>query len=64
MTGANFDLKYLSYFWINFQNSCDFHVANFLNFLKLPQLLHIEWTLFEKMTKNKVKSDLWDNLYW
>ena len=29
VTGANFDLNYLSYFWINFQNSCGYHVANF-----------------------------------
>ena len=29
VAGANFDLNYLSYFWINFQNSCGYHVANF-----------------------------------
>ena len=28
MTGANFDLYYLSYFQINFQNSCGYHAAN------------------------------------
>ena len=28
-TGANFDLNYLSYLRINFQNFCGYHVANF-----------------------------------
>ena len=32
LTGANFDLKYLSYFWIDFQNSCAYIVDNFLTF--------------------------------
>ena len=32
LTGANFDLNYLSYFYIDFQNSCAYHVANFLKF--------------------------------
>ena len=36
---VNFDLNYLSHFRIDFQNSCAYHVANFLNFSKLPQLL-------------------------
>ena len=38
---GNFDLNYLSLFLIDFQNSCAYHVANFLNFSKLPQLLHV-----------------------
>ena len=25
----NFDLNYISYFWIKFKNSCGYHVANF-----------------------------------
>ena len=29
MTGANFDLNYLGYFWVKFKNSCGYHVANF-----------------------------------
>ena len=29
MTGANSDLNYLSYFKINFQNSCGYNVANY-----------------------------------
>ena len=29
VTGATFDLNYLSYFEINFKNSCAYHVANF-----------------------------------
>ena len=38
---VNFDLNYLSHFRIDFQNSCAYHVANFLNFSKLPQLLQL-----------------------
>ena len=53
MRGGNFVINYLSYFWINFQNSCAYHVANFLNFSKLPQLLHFGWTLSEKMARTK-----------
>ena len=62
MTGGNFGINYLSYFWIDFQNSCAYHVANFQAFSKIPQLLHFGWTLPEKMAKNKVKTDLWDTL--
>ena len=39
MTDANFDLNYLSYFLINFQNSCAYYVANFLNFAKMSHPL-------------------------
>ena len=63
MRGGDFVINYLSYFWNNFQNSCAYHVANFLNFSKLPQHLHFGWILFEKMAKNKMKSDFWDTLY-
>ena len=31
----------LSRFDLDFQNSCAYHVANFLNFSKLPQLLQL-----------------------
>ena len=62
VTGGNFNLNYLSHFWIDFQNSCAYYGANFLNFSNLPQLLHFGWTLSEKMAK-KVKTDLWDTLY-
>ena len=51
MTGAIFDLKYLSYFGINFKNSCAYHVANFLNFLKLTQLLYFVWIEADKIAK-------------
>ena len=36
---GNFDLNYLSLFLIDFQNSCAYRVANFLNVLKMSQLL-------------------------
>ena len=36
-----FDLNYLSHFIMNFKNSCAYLVANFLNFIKLPQLLQL-----------------------
>ena len=42
LTGTIIDLSYLNYFWIVFQNSCAYHVANFLNFSKLPQLLQLD----------------------
>jgi len=41
MTVANFDLNYLSYFLMNFKNSCAYLVANILNFSKLPQYLQL-----------------------
>ena len=41
MRVANFGLNYLSHFCLEFQNSCGYCVANFLNFLKHPQLLHL-----------------------
>ena len=30
VVGANFDSNYLSHFWINFQNSCAYHLATFV----------------------------------
>ena len=62
MTGAIFDLKYLSYFWINFQNSGAYHVANFLNFLKLTQLLYFGRVEADKIAKIKVGPILWNTL--
>ena len=41
LTGANFSLNYIRHFCMDFQNSCGYHVANFLNFVKHPQLLHL-----------------------
>ena len=41
MTVANFDLNYLSYFIMNFKNSCAYLVANFLNFSKLPHFFQL-----------------------
>ena len=63
VTGSNFDLNFLSYFWINSQNSCAYHVANLQNFLKLPQLLWFGWVEADKIAKNKVDPDFWDTLY-
>ena len=53
MTVANFDLNYLSYFIMNFKNSCAYLVANFLNFVKLPQHLQLGWVEANKITKTK-----------
>ena len=63
MTGANSNLNYLSYFLIDFQNSCAYHVVNFLNFLKLSQLLYFGRVAADKIAKNKVGPILWDTLY-
>ena len=51
LTGANFNLSYVKYFWIDFQNSWAYHVANFLNFSKLPQLFQSGWVEAIKITK-------------
>ena len=40
---ANFNFNYLRHFLINFKNSCGHFVANFLNFLKHPQLFQLGW---------------------
>ena len=47
--GGNLDLKYLSYFWIDFQNSCAYHEANFQNFQNSPN-----FCIFD---------ELWINIY-
>ena len=62
MMGAIFDLKYLSYFWIYFQNSGAYHVANFLNFLKLIQVLYFGRVEADKIAKSQVGPILWDTL--
>ena len=50
---GNFDLNYLSHFWIDFQNLCAYHVANVLNLSKLPQLLPLGWVEAGKITETK-----------
>ena len=50
---GNFDLNYLSHFWIDFQNLCAYHVANVLNLSKLPQLLQLGWVEAGKITETK-----------
>ena len=50
---ANFGFHYLRHFSINFENSCAHLVANFLNFLKLPQ--HFEFALFWMILWTKIK---------
>ena len=50
---GNFDLNYLSHFWIDFQNLCAYHVANVLNLSKLPQLLQSGWVEAGKITETK-----------
>ena len=53
--GGHFDLKYLIYFWINFKNSCAYHVANFLIFSKLPQFLQNFVQKLIQNAKNQLK---------
>ena len=60
---ANFDLNYLSYFKIDFQNSCAYCVANFLNFAKMSQPLQFVWVEAVKRAKNQVGTVLLDTLY-
>ena len=61
--GAHFDLNYISYFWINFQNSCACHVA-FLNLSKLSKLLQLGWVQTNKITKTMWRLNcVWDTLY-
>ena len=50
---GNFDLNYLSHFWIDFQNLCAYHIANVLNWSKLPQLLQLGWVEAGKITETK-----------
>ena len=53
MTVANFDLNYLSFFLIDFKNSCAYLEENFLNFSKLHQLLQLVWVEADKITETK-----------
>ena len=53
VTGANFDLNYLSYFWINFQNSCGYHVANFLDCWIQVRISYVCAPEPEKLAKTK-----------
>ena len=63
MRGGNFIINYLSYFWIDFQNSCAYHVANFLNFSKMSHLLQFAWIEAGKRANNQVGTVLLDTLY-
>ena len=57
VTGGNFNLNYLSHFWIDFQNSCAWIFQNFPNFCVLNELCPRKWQ------KNfMTKTDLWDTL--
>ena len=62
MMGANFDLKYLSYFYINFQNSSN-SCSKFQGLLKKGQKFLCMCSRTRENDKNKVKSDFWDTLY-
>ena len=63
MTGAIFDVNYLSYLSINFQNSGAYLIANFLNFFILTLLLYFGRVEDNKIAKNKVEPILWDTRY-
>ena len=54
---ANFKFNFLSHFLINFKNSCAYFDANFLNFLKHPQLFNF-WCFWMKLCKKQGKSAL------
>ena len=51
---ANFEPSYLSHFWIKTLSLCAHWTGNFLNFLKLPQLLSLDpfqgllWAFYEE----------------
>ena len=60
---VNFDLNYLSYFQIDFQNSYAYHVENFLNFSKTSQLLQFALVEADKRANNQVGTVLLDTLY-
>ena len=62
MTGAIFDVNYLSYLSINFQNSGAYLIANFLNFLTLTKILYFGIVEADKIAKNKVGPMIWDTL--
>ena len=53
--GANFKFNFLSHFLINFKNSCAYLGANFLNFMKHPQLFKF-WCFWMKLWKKQGKS--------
>ena len=53
VAGANFDLNYLSYFWINFQNSCGYNVANFQGCWKMVKSSSVGAPEPEKLQKTK-----------
>ena len=63
MMGAIFDVNYLSYLSINFQNSGAYLIANFLNFFILTLLLYFGRVEDIKIAKNKVEPILWDTRY-
>ena len=54
---ANFKFNFLSHFLINFKNSCAYLGANFLNFLKPPQLFKFG-CFWIKLCKKQEKSAL------
>ena len=54
MTGAIFDVNYLSCFSINFKNSGAYLIANFLNFFTLTKFLYFGRVETDKIAKNKV----------
>ena len=60
MTGAIFDVHYLIYLYINFQNSGAYLIANFLIFFILTLLLYFGRVEDSKIAKNKVEPILWD----
>ena len=55
--GANFKFNFLSHFLINFKNSCAYLGANFLNFMKHPQLFKF-WCFWMKLWKKQGKSTI------
>ena len=46
-----------------FQNSCAYHVANFLNFSKLPQLLQFGWVEAVIITKQQSALKIHGKIY-
>ena len=58
MMVANFDLNYLSYFLMNFKNSCAITA-----FFKTTPTFAISMRRSRQNTRNKVRTQLWDTLY-
>ena len=52
---ANLKFNFLSHFLINFENSCAYLGANFLNFFKPPKLFQV-WCFWTKLCKKQGKS--------